>query len=66
MIVEGIICLVIGIILYVVTPLFRTPSLSRIIRIIAITLMVIGVILIVLGLILGVTLMSLGALSFST
>ena len=66
MIVEGIICLVIGIILYCVTPLFRTPSLSRIIRIIAITLMVIGVILIVLGLILGVTLMSLGALSFST
>ena len=66
MIVEGIICLVIGIILYCVTPLFRNPSISRIVRIIAITLMVIGVILIVLGLVLGVTLMSLGALSFST
>jgi hypothetical protein len=66
MIVEGIICLVIGIVLYLVTPLFRTPSISRIVRIIAITLMAIGVILIVLGLILGVTLMSLGALSFSS
>jgi hypothetical protein len=66
MIVEGIICLVIGIVLYLVTPLIRTPSISRIVRIIAITLMAIGVILIVLGLILGVTLMSLGALSFSS
>jgi len=66
MIVEGIICLIIGIILYFVTPLFRSPSLSRIVRLIAISLIVIGAILIVLGAILGVVLMSLGALFFST
>ena len=66
MIVEGIICLVIGIVLYCVTPLFHSASISRIVRIIGITLIVIGLILIVLGLVLGVTLMSLGALSFPT
>ena len=66
MIVEGIICLIIGIILYVVAPLFRSPSLNRIVRLIAISLIVIGAILIVLGAILGVVLMSLGALFFST
>ena len=66
MIVEGIICLIIGIILYFVAPLFPSPSITRIVRLIALSLIVIGVILIVLGAILGVVLMSLGALFFST